>query len=61
MLDESGLIEVRTKEFEIRPLNKVKVKAEETKWKTINMVIPIIAILIFGLINGFVRRRRYVK
>jgi ABC-2 type transport system permease protein len=61
MLDESGLIEVRTKEFEIRPLNKVKVKAEETKWKTINMVLPIIAIIIFGLINGFIRRRRYVK
>lgn len=61
MLDESGLIEVRTKEFEIRPLNKVKVKEEETYWKTLNMVAPVVAILIFGLINGFIRRRRYVK
>jgi len=61
MLDESGLIEVRTKEFEIRPLNKVKVKAEETYWKTLNMVAPVAAIILFGLINGFIRRRRYVK
>ncbi len=61
MLDENGLIEVRTKEFEIRPLNKVKVKAEETYWKTLNMVAPVVAIILFGLINGFIRRRKYVK
>ena len=61
LFDQSGLIEVRTKEFEIRPLNKTKVKDEETYWKTLNMVVPVIAIIIFGLINGFIRRRRYVK
>ena len=61
LFDQGGLIEVRTKEFEIRPLNKTKVKEEETYWKTVNMVAPVIAIVIFGLINGFIRRRKYVK
>lgn len=61
MLDASGLIEVRTKEFEIRPLNKTKVKKEANTWKTVNMVIPVVAVIIFGLINGIIRRRKYVR
>jgi ABC-2 type transport system permease protein len=61
LLDESGLIEVRTKEFEIRPLNKTKVKKEENYWKTLNMVLPVVGVIIFGLINGFIRRRKYVR
>lgn len=61
MLDESGLIEVRSKELEIRPLNKTKVKNEKNYWKTLNMAAPVIAVIIFGLINGFIRRRKYVR
>jgi len=61
MLDESGLIEVRTKEFEIRPLDMKKVKKEKQFWTTLNMAAPVVAIILFGLINGFIRRRRYVK
>lgn len=61
LLDESGLIEVRTKEFEIRPLNKTKVKKEENYWKTLNMALPVVAVIIFGLINGYIRRRKYVR
>jgi ABC-2 type transport system permease protein len=61
LLDESGLIEVRTKEFEIRPLNKTKVKKEENYWKTLNMALPVVAVIIFGLINGYIRKRKYVR
>lgn len=61
LLGETTLIKVRGKEFEIRPLNTTKVKQQASFWKTLNMAAPVVAIIIFGLINGLVRRRRYVR
>lgn len=58
---ETTLIKVRGKEFEIRPLNMTKVQLEAGKWRTINMVVPVALVVIFGLINGYVRRRKYVR
>jgi gliding-associated putative ABC transporter substrate-binding component GldG len=59
LCDESNLIEVRNKKIEMRLLNKVKIKEEKLKWQTINMVLPIVLIILFGLINGVIRRRKY--
>lgn len=61
LVDDFGLIAVRNKEIQLRILDKEKLNttSEENKWKTINMVIPILLILVFGIVNGFIRKRRY--
>lgn len=61
MLDDSGLILARSKEIKIRPLNEVKVEQEQLKWQLINLVLPIIAILIFGIVRYYLRKRKYTK
>ncbi|MDA9563289.1 gliding motility-associated ABC transporter substrate-binding protein GldG [Flavobacteriales bacterium] len=61
LLDDSGLIQARSKEFKIRLLNTQKVDAERQKWQLLNTVIPVILIGLFGLIQFFIRRRRYSK
>jgi ABC-2 type transport system permease protein len=61
LCDESNLIEVRSKKIELRLLDKAKVKAEKTKWQMINMVLPIVVLIIFGLINFLIRRRKYAR
>lgn len=61
LCDNSGLIEIRNKEFQLRLLDQNKVKVEKTKWQIINVLVPIVLIIIFGFINHFVRKHKYAK
>ena len=61
MLEESGLLEVRTKEFKMRMLDKQKVQAEKVKWQVINTAGPIGLVALFGIWQVWARRRRYSR
>lgn len=61
LMEEDGLITTRNKEVRIRPLDKQKVNAEKTKWQIINLVLPILLILVFGITRAVLRKRRFVK
>ncbi len=59
LLDDSGLIELRSKTIELQFLDKQKVIANRTKWQFINVLAPVIILGLFGLIFTFLRKRRY--
>lgn len=59
LCDESNLIEVRSKKIVQRLLDKVKVKTERKKWQMINMGLPVAVMVVFGLVNAWIRRRKY--
>ncbi|HIF14136.1 MAG TPA: gliding motility-associated ABC transporter substrate-binding protein GldG [Bacteroidetes bacterium] len=59
LCDSSGLVSLNAKNIQLRPLNTPKIKLESKKWKTINLVIPIILIIIFGIVYNFRRIRKY--
>ncbi len=59
MLDESGVLEARSKDIKLRLLNTVKAKEEGVKWQLINILGPLGMILILGLLYQFLRRRKY--
>jgi ABC-2 type transport system permease protein len=59
LIDPEGIIATRTKTFQIRPLNKVKVKDEKTKWQLINIFLPLIILGMLSLIWMAARKRRY--
>lgn len=61
LCDESNLIEVRTKEVELRLLNKARVKEERSQWQLLNMLLPILSVLAFGVFNTWWRKRRYAR
>ncbi|WP_420318327.1 gliding motility-associated ABC transporter substrate-binding protein GldG [Ekhidna sp.] len=61
MVDESGLIETRSREVKIRPLDRVKVQQERTKWQIINLVAPIILILMIGGAKWYFRKKTFVS
>jgi len=61
LCDESNLIEVRTKEIELRLLDKEKIRSEKTEWQLINMLVPIGAVLVFGFVNSWWRKRKYTR
>jgi gliding-associated putative ABC transporter substrate-binding component GldG len=59
LLDDNGLISVRAKEITLRPLDKVKVKEDKLMWQLINLVIPVILILLFGIVRHYLRKKKY--
>ncbi len=61
LLDSEGLINVRSKEIQLRPLDKVRVKEERTRWQLLNLVAPIVLLALFGIIRYYMRKRRYTR
>lgn len=61
MVDESGLIETRSREVKIRPLDRVKVQQERTKWQLINLVLPVVLVLLIGGVKWYVRKNKYAR
>lgn len=55
------LIPLRSKTITLRPLDKSKVKKERSFWKAINVLIPILVMVVFGLLYNYLRRRKYAK
>jgi ABC-2 type transport system permease protein len=61
MIDPEGIIATRTKTFRIRPLKKVKVREEKTKWQAINILSPLIFFTFIGIVWIGYRKRKYSK
>ena len=61
LTDEDGLISARAKEIKVRPLDKVKVDAQATRWQVLNLVLPVLLVVAFGGIKYYIRRRRYAR
>jgi len=61
LVDEEGLIKARNKEVKIRPLDKEKIKQERLYWQLINLLIPLIVVISFGLIRNYWRKYKYSK
>ena len=59
LLDDSGLIEARSKEIKLRPLDQERAFKEETKWQIINLGLPLTVLAIFALIYTWLRRKRF--
>jgi len=59
MLDESGIILSNTKSFKIRLLNREMIAQNRLLLQLLNTALPIGLVLIFGLVFGLVRRRKY--
>ncbi len=61
MLDEQVVRQAFSKNIVKRPLDTFKIKEEKTKWQIINVALPIILVLIFGMIRWWIRKSIYAK
>ena len=57
LVDEDGLIETRSKEVKIRPLNKARIRSERVMWQVVNLLLPVLLLLSFGLLKIYLRKR----
>lgn len=61
LCDDSGLISARTREVLVRPLDKKKVVKNKLNIQLMNVAFPTILVLLFGLIQYFIRKRKFAK
>lgn len=61
LVEENGLIQVRSKEIKIRPLDKEKIAGEKTKWQFVNIAIPLILLFSFAAVRAYIRKKRFAE
>ena len=61
LTDEDGLITVRNKEVRIRPLDRERIASGKTKWQLINLVLPLLMIVLYGIVRAWNRRRKFAR
>lgn len=61
LCDDDDLISNRSRSLEIRLLNTKKADEERIFWQVVNIGLPLLLIILFGIINAFLRKRRYSK
>ncbi|MFL1011575.1 gliding motility-associated ABC transporter substrate-binding protein GldG [Flavisericum labens] len=59
LLDDNGLINIRSKEIAVAFLNQQKIADQKTKWQLINIVLPIILLSVFGFVFNYLRKKKY--
>ncbi|TWR27759.1 gliding motility-associated ABC transporter substrate-binding protein GldG [Mucilaginibacter achroorhodeus] len=59
MTDDSGLITLRSKEIQMRLLNRARIRQEKLFWQLVNNIVPIALVLIFAIFQHYLRRRKY--
>lgn len=59
LVDENGVINARGKEVKLRPLDAIKTRDDRAQIQLVNLALPSILIIMFGLVRGLFWRRKY--
>ncbi|MBI3883914.1 MAG: Gldg family protein [Sphingobacteriales bacterium] len=61
LVDQSGLSEAKAKDYTLRLLDPKKVEASREMWQIINIVVPILLVVLFGIFYQWRRKKLYTK
>ena len=59
LIDDSGLIEARSKDLSLRLLDMPRVRKEKMQWQLVNTALPIIITILCGGIFLYFRKKKY--
>jgi gliding-associated putative ABC transporter substrate-binding component GldG len=59
MTDAHGLIGARSKQIDIRALDKIQIQESKKFWQALNLLLPIVLIGIFGALRYYIRLRKF--
>ena len=61
MMGDNSVLDIRSKQIDIHPIDKEKVKDQRTKYMLINIVLPSSFIILLAILLFYLRRRRYAR
>jgi len=59
MLDDNGLINIRSKKIAVPFLDPQKTLVNRTQWQMVNILLPLGLLALFGFIYSYFRKRKY--
>lgn len=59
LVDDNGLMELRSREIRLRLLDKQRIREEKVMWQLINIFGPVILVILAGIFYTFYRKRIY--
>ena len=59
LLDDNGLINIRSKSIDLPALDILKISETRTTWQALTIGLPLGILLVFGLLYTFMRKRKY--
>ena len=61
LLNDDGLINIRSKEITVAFLDQQKIADEKNLWQLLNLLLPLVLLAIFGFGFNYYRRKKYVS
>ena len=61
LLNDDGLINIRSKEITVAFLDQQKIADKKTSWQLINLVFPLMLLAIFGFGFNYIRKKKYTS
>jgi gliding-associated putative ABC transporter substrate-binding component GldG len=58
---DEDLIPLRSREVIMRKLDVAKIEREKTAWQVVNVALPVVVIILFGVILSVLRKKRYTN
>lgn len=59
LLDDNGLINIRSKEIAIAFMDPEKISAQKLKWQIVNIALPLVLLAAFGFAFNYIRKKKY--
>ena len=61
MMGENSIIDIRSKQIDLRPIDKKKVQKKANMLRFINMLLPVTIIILLGVLIYYLRKRKYAQ
>mgnify|MGYP000512688649 FL=1 len=61
LLDDDGLINIRSKEIDVAFLDQEKIASQKTYWQIFNILLPLGLLTIFGFIFNYIRKKTFTS
>lgn len=61
LTDEEGWLDLRSRTLKLRLLNKSLVNDQRLMWQIVNVALPLLLLMVFGIVYQIIRKRKYTK
>ncbi len=59
LLDDEGMLQLRSREVKLRLLDRKKIESQRAKWQMVNAVLPLVLLIVLALVQFYIRKKKY--
>ena len=61
LVDDNGIMELRSRALKLRLLNTQMIKTGRLKWQMINVILPLLFVIMAGFLYSYFRKKQYTR